>query len=291
MIPVKSRPRKSWLYVPADKKEWYERLAANEADLLVLDLEDAVGKAQKETARRILVQEAPKTKAFSVKEFFVRVNAVGSSHFLHDIEAVKKLSPAPAGIVLPKLKSGEEIKELERRLKDFFPSLEIVPVIELLEAEYRVVEILQASDRIRWVQFAESGDYSLDFGRFGKTLDAMADPEALDFALRVLKACKMLRKGIVDGAHLNIKDPAGLKKRCEWAFGIGFEGKAAIHPDQVAVINPAFSPDNEKIDLAREMVGLYEEKGGTESFIPHRGSFLTPPKYEAAKRFLKKHGK
>ncbi len=285
---MKTPFRRSWLCVPANRKEWYERLAGLDADALVLDLEDGVPEALKETARETLISSAAKTEAFQKKGFFVRVNAIETPFFSKDLKAVLRSLPDLDGIVLPKVRGADDILKVDAALKG--TDLEIVPILELLEAEQNAVKILQASPRIRCVHFAESGDYGLEFGLFTRHFDAMIDPVAAQFALTALKAAKMTGKEIADGAYLDIGDLEGLKKRCLWAREIGFDGKVALHPKQATIINRWMTPDPETKKMAREIVRTYEQNLASSSFVPLKGSFITPPKYEAAKRFLKKHG-
>ncbi len=116
----------------------------------------------------------------------------------------------------------------------------------------------------------------------------MADPVAADFALNMIKASKAAKKSLIDGAHLDIKNLKSLKMRCEWAFKMGFDGKAAMHPNQIPLINKEMMPSTQAIKEAEKMVEVYEKGSEVSSFVPHQNGFITPPKYRAAKLFLKK---
>lgn len=284
---MQQNPRRSWLYVPADKEEWFVRLQGSQADVVVLDLEDGVAEGRREIARKTLSNLKSRQGIFGGRTVFIRMNAIYSKDFSQDLKVVRALKKLVTGVVLPKVEYPKEVVRLDRLLKG--TKLEIVPVIEMLQGERRAYEIAESSRRITALQFAESGDYGLDFGLFGKTFDASRDLIATDFAIRVIKTAKSADLMVLDGAYLNIRDLNGLKERCKWAVEMGFDGKAALHPDQTAVIDEAFSPKQETIQKAREMIQRYEMEGKTGAFVPFEGSFITPPIYKMAKRFLKKY--
>jgi len=275
--------RRSWLYVPASKEKWYENLSKYDADVFVLDLEDSVPQHSKNFARETLLK--CNSAIPDDKEFFVRINAVQSVDFSKDIQIIPKLVPKLDGIALPKIRNPKEVKILEKAIEN--TNLEIVPIIEVLEGERNVYQIVKSSKRINFVQWGETGDYSLDFGLFNDYLDAMFHPIATHFACNVVKCCKINEKPILDGAYLNIRDINGLEKKCNWAIGFGFDGKAALHPLQLSTINRVFTVDESKIQKAEEIISIYENAVGS-SCIPYGSSFIAEPQYKSAKRFLER---
>lgn len=286
---MKPPHRRSWLVVPAHQEAWYPRLERYEADALVIDFEDGVPEGMKSMARAVFAAQADKVPALKSKHIFLRVNGIETPHFEKDIEVLMALEKHGCidGVVLPKVCSPQDIQNLESRLGK--RKMEIVPILEVLEGERYVLEILNASRQIRCVHFAESGDYGLEFGIFDRHLDASKDLLAADFAAHVLKAGHMTGKVVIDGAYLEIQDLKGLEQRCRWASRMGFEGKIALHPSQIAMINQSMPPLPEDIEKAREIVRVYEGSPDSQAFLRHGGSFITPPKYEAAKRYLKKY--
>lgn len=281
---AKKLRRRSWLYVPAIKHRWYPRLKGLDADVFVLDLEDSVAPNKKDEARLALTEKSKDISIMGERPFFVRVNHQETQYYQRDIKTVFEIRSKLKGVVLPKVSSASEIGRLEEDIAD----LEIVPIIETLRGEKNASEIINASPRICCIQWGESADYSLDYRRFPKPLDAMTDPVALDFAIAILKEARIAGKEVMDGLFLDYKDAEGLKKRCEWAFDIGFEGKVAIHPDQIPIINSCFTPDEKAFEEAREIIMTYET-ATSNGIAPYRGSFIHKPGYLAAKKFLKKY--
>jgi citrate lyase subunit beta/citryl-CoA lyase len=282
----KTQLRRSWLYVPASKQEWYPSLSNSDADVLILDLEDGVPDDYKSRAREILSNEVKTNFTFREKEFFVRINGIDSGDFLPDVKTSLGLLPHLCGILLPKVRNAQDVLKLEAMIKD--TPLEIVPTIETLEGENNAKEIMNATGRIHAVQWGENGDYSLDFGRFHPRLDAMTDPVALHFAVTIIKEAKRSKKMLLDGLSLVVNDSAGLDRRCEWAVSMGFDGKGALHPSQVGPINRAFTLSAEALEEAREIVKIYEETHQCNSFVSYKGGYITPPRYKSAKALLTK---
>jgi citrate lyase beta subunit len=279
--------RRSWLNLPAHFSQWYPKLETSPADVLVLDLEDAVPADLKDKARNTITKLAPKTAALIEKDFFVRINGTNTKEYEEDLAAIKRLKRHPDGVILPMVREHKEILDLDKRLKDL--SLEIVPVIELLDGEHNIIEIARASERVKWVQFAETGDYGTDYGLFGKGFDAMRDPIATDFAVRILKACHMLGKFVTDSAYPEIKNSEGLSKRCEWAARMGFHGKIALHPGQIETIHQSFTIKDEELQKARDIIEAFENNKTEKSIFIDGEQMINPPIYESAKKVLKRH--
>ncbi len=272
--------------MPAHRVNWYERLAATEADVLILDLEDGVPESDKQSARRSLLKFHSHIAPRPHQRLFLRINGKGSNHYEADLSLTHQLAPIFSGLLLPKVKSPEEIADLESKKPSDW---EIIPTIELLEGEAQMDKII-ASPAIQTIQFGESGDYSVDFGFFERRLDAMKDPVAQEFAIRAVKTCKAMKKNIIDGVFLNLKNSSGLRKRCQWAFRLGFDGKAAIHPKQVAIINRWMFPTPAELHSAKQIIEIYKKSAKAGGFVAFHGGFITPPIYKAAQIFLKKYG-
>ncbi len=275
------KKRRSWLYIPAIKTDWYQQLHQLHSDVYVFDLEDSIAPQQKKLARDCFAQHiASLPEQHTV---FVRINNVATAEFSDDMQMLEQLEIPIRGIVVPKVSSADDIHLVENY--QLSGPMEIVPIIETLAGEHNVESIINASKRIHYVQWGESADYSTDYGKFPQPFDAEQDALALDFACRVLKAGAHHHKHILDGLFLDYHDKAGLKHRCQWAQTMGFVGKVVIHPQQIEIVKQGFTPTQNDWDYANKIVSTYEAK--IESgLVPFEGSFIHRPLYLNAKKFV-----
>ena len=103
----------------------------------------------------------------------------------------------------------------------------------------------------------------------------MTDAVATHFFINILKAAKLAGLQVMEGPFLELDNSEGLKKRCAWARQMGFDGKVAFHPKQLATINNCFSPDPQDISEARAIVQAYEEQN--TAIISYQGRHILPP--------------
>ena len=235
---------RSKLFVPASRPELFAKALAGEADALSFDLEDAVDESRKDAARRELGKFLAALPDNHGKTLIVRVNALGTKHFEADLEAV--VGTAVDIVNLPKPESPDDVRECAHALGKVeraygVEPVSIMPNIESPKALRLAAEIATASPRVVGLQ-AGWGDLiePLDIERYNPAMI-----EALQLQIRVAAG----EAGIwaYDGAWAAFKDIDGLRREAAGARRLGFLGKSAIHPSQVAVINEVFRPTDEEI--------------------------------------------
>ena len=260
---------RSKLFVPASRPELFAKALSGPADALSFDLEDAVDESRKESARRELAKFLQSLPANTGKTIIVRVNGVGTRHFEADLEAI--VGPGLDIVNLPKPESADEVREcahaLSRieRLRGLQP-LSIMPNIESPKALRLAAEIATSSPRVVGLQ-AGWGDLiePLDIERYDP-----ATITALQLQIRI--AAGEAGVWAFDGAWAHIKDTEGLRREAQGARRLGYLGKSAIHPSQVAIINEVFRPTDEEIahalkvvqaarDAAEQGIGAYTVNG------------------------------
>lgn len=289
--------RRSLLYFPASRGEWYGKLCKYDADVFIFDLEDAVKecKISKDFARKTLV-ETRKSKCLFKKEIFIRVNSIKSPYFQEDARAIFRLDIIPDAIVLPKVESVEEIRELERILSRYekkknLKPFEIVPTIETLKGEENAKSILKSSKRITTVQFGENGDYEASYGSL-IPFDARKDPLSNDFLVRILKLTRLYNLLFIDGVYFkkaeNKKDKKELEERCKYIKMLGGAGKAVIHPSQISIVNKIFSLDQKIIEENERKIKEYESylktKNNHSAYYRKGTHLIGPTEYRNAKK-------
>ena len=227
-----------------------------EADILIFDLEDAVPYEEKERAR---LEVAKVLESQAKKSIYVRVNSLSSCLAIEDIRFLLKYPLK--GFVVPKVNDSTDVAKvawlLECYESESAPSaakLNIIPIVETAIGVLNASAIARAHERLTGIMFGAI-DYLLDIG--GNHDDE--DTSLIFGRSAVVTACRGNGLWPIDTVYANFKDPEGLLKDCRRAKTMGFGGKACIHPAQVSVINPAFSPRPEEVDWAKKVIAAYEE--------------------------------
>ena len=240
-----SGPR-SQLIMPANRTDMLTKAPSYGADALVFDLEDSVPLDEKPKARALAREFIGKHKTNST--IYVRVNGLRTGMLEADLEAVAV--DGLVGIKLPKAESAEEIHrvdamlaELERKRGLAHGSIGIGPTLESAKGVWFVYEIASASPRIQSVMpgTAQDADLQTDLGYASS---AAGDNDVLYYIRsRVLLAARAAGvTHVLDGVYANIRDPEGLRIRCEAARRLGYRGKQVIHPNQIETVNRIFTP-------------------------------------------------
>ena len=230
------------------------------ADEIVIDLEDAVAPAAKDEARRLAAGVlraglgAPGTVA-------VRVNALDSGWCHRDVlELVEQAGPAIDSLVLPKAERAEDVRWLDRflgMLGERASGIRLQALVETAGGLERAGEIAAAGPRVEAVILGYA-DLAASLGR--ATRDD--PPERWLHAQEVvLVAARAAGVQAIDGPFLGIRDHEALRLRAEHARALGFDGKWAVHPDQVPVLNELFTPRAEEFERANAIVAALEGEG------------------------------
>jgi len=255
-----SGPR-SIMTVPANRADMLEKAPRYGADGLIFDLEDSVPVAEKPKARALAAEYIGRHK--NITSCYVRVNALETGMTAEDIDAIAV--EGLVGVKLPKTESADMIQTVDALLaaaetKRGLPagSIGIEVGLESAKGIWFAGEILSASKRVHSVMIgtAEDGDLQTDLGY---TWSAEGR-EVLYARSRVLLAARAAGiEHALDGAYSNVRDPAGLRTCCEAARRLGYRGKSAIHPGQIAIINEIFRPSAQEIDYYRRVIAAFDD--------------------------------
>jgi citrate lyase subunit beta / citryl-CoA lyase len=242
-----NNPRRSVLYMPGSNARALEKARSLDADVLILDLEDAVAPAQKVHARE-QVLAAVKEGGYGRRELVVRVNAFDTEWGRHDIEAFAR-APISA-LCLPKVESAAEIHAVVQVLQQAGadPSLKLWAMAETPRGILAVAEIAGAHPRMDGIVLGTSD--------LAKDLRVPHTPQRLGM-LTSLGMCVLAARAhgidVFDGVHLDLDDEQGLLRACEQGVELGFDGKTLIHPKQIDVTNQVFSPSDETLARAEKI--------------------------------------
>lgn len=278
------------LFVPATRPDRIDKALSAGADMVIIDLEDAVAHALKVEAREIARK---KVLEHSQRKLMVRVNGLGSGHNRKDLESIAHASLT--GIILPKVESGEQIREIHERLLDCERDRGITSgsfcVIALIESARGVQNVFRifsepiTPDRAFLAAFG-AADYSLDIG-----INLSRDGAELNYPRsRIAVACRAAGKEppVDTPFMIDLKNLDALRADALRAKGLGFQGKLCIHPSQVGPCNEIFSPTPEEILYARRVVESFEksEAGGIGA-LQLDGKFIDYPVVERSRRIIR----
>lgn len=263
--PDPSIPLRSLLFTPGSNEKMLAKAPHSGADAALFDLEDSVAPDMKEKARPMVRQAMEELRATkgAPPVITVRVNDVTTGLLEGDLEAIA--CPELDAIKLAMTNSAADIRtadailtrvESERDLEE--NSIGIIALIETAEGLYNCHDICTAAGRVVGIGIgsAEGGDLSNALG-----CEWEADGSTLLYARS--KALADARAAGVpfptDGPFTRFRDPDGCRADAIMARKLGYVGKAAIHPNQVAILNEVFSPDAERVSYLREMIDVYYE--------------------------------
>ena len=247
------RPRRSALYVPASNARALQKARTLPADVLLLDLEDAVAPAAKEEARRQAVA-ALAEGGFGHREVVLRVNGAGTPWGAADLAAAAR-SGADA-VLLPKVEGAEAVRDAERALvaAGAPPELRLWCMIETPRGVLGAAAIAAASPRLACL-VAGTSDLVKELGARptpGRA-EVLTSLQLLVLAARAEGLCAL------DGVQLDLADEAGLESACRQGRDLGFDGKTLVHPGQLAAANRLFAPDAAEVEEARRVVAAHAE--------------------------------
>ncbi len=240
------RLRRSLLYVPASSEAMLRKAGSRGADVLIVDLEDGVlpdakGAARSQAERLWLEVD------LASAEVLLRVNAPGTPWHDADVEAAARIRPA--GVVLPKCEEPERVAAVAARLG----ATPLFLMIETARGVLAAAELARAP-RVDGLLFGAAD--------FRASLRAGRDPDEAELLVArsaLVLAARAAGTEVFDTPFFEYRDEAGLERSARRARTLGFDGKTAIHPGQVAVINRVFAPTAEEIERAKAVVAALEE--------------------------------
>lgn len=289
-------PRRSLHFVPGGNEKMFAKALGLDADGLILDLEDAVPPDRK-VATRPIIREWLAKGDFGGRERWVRMNPIATRLGHEDLE--ETIAGRPDGYVVPKPRAAGDIREIAQLL-DGLEHRHGIPngatrlvliATETPEGLLNIREVAAASPRVVAISWGVE-DLSAAMG-LPQTRDAEGRYLDIPRYARTMCAVAAAAAGVeaLDAVYTDIADLAGLRRECEEAVAMGFAGKISIHPNQIPVINAAFTPTREAIAEARELVAAFaeHEKRGAYAFT-FKGQMVDAPHLTRARKILARAG-
>lgn len=294
---------RSLLFVPGDSERKLAKSISVGADAVIVDLEDSISGPLKATARGLGAEFVKHAASLRVADgggvaaprVFVRINGLHSPYWEDDLRAV--VGYRPSGILLPKARNGEDI----HRLSVMLGSLEeahglgderlaiMALVTETSQSLFALSSYINASTRLCGLAWGAE-DLSAEVG----SLSVRDETGAWTSPFRLVRdltlfAATAAGVSAIDTVYTDIRNLDGLRFEAQAAARDGFGGKLALHPDQVPVINAAFSPDPVLVERAARIVALFESTPGT-GVVTLDGQMLDRPHLEKARQLLARSG-
>ena len=284
--PISAR---SWLFAPGDSEKKMTKAMEGAADIVLIDLEDAVAPESK-VAARAMVHDFIKANAAQRQRLWVRINPFDGPYTLGDLAAVMPANPG--GIMLPKVYGRADVDKLDHCLS----ALEVANGIE--EGSTPVIVLVTETAEAMF----HTGDYkgaprvvALTWGAedladsVGASSNRNADG-SYSFTYELARSLTVLgaaTAGVtaIETISADFRDLDALRRRAEGVRRDGFRGMLAIHPAQVEVINEAFTPTAEEVAEAQEIVDIFAANPGVGA-IGWKGGMLDRPYLARAQRLL-----
>lgn len=276
---------RSFLFAPGNHARKVDKVFGCGADNVILDLEDAVARAEKVATRALVVEALKRPRRGGA---YIRVNAFATEFCYGDAAAV--VGPGLDGIILPMVESREQIMafdwlvgSLERERGMSLGGIDIIPIIETAKGIANVRAIAAAGTRVKRMAFG-AGDYTLDVN-----MEWTLGESELEHARAEMVVASRAGglEAPIDTVWVHIKDLDGLASSAKRARQLGFQGKMCIYPPQVELVNRAFTPTEKEVAFAQRVVAAFAEaeRAGSSS-IQLDGYFIDYPIVYKAQRTL-----
>jgi citrate lyase subunit beta/citryl-CoA lyase len=261
-------PRRSCLSVPGSSEKMMAKAVGLGADMVFLDLEDAVAPLEKEGARAKVVK-AINEQDWGETVLCVRVNAWDTEWTYRDvIEVVEGASERLDELMLPKVQTAGDVHALDLLLTQIEKTtgrqsrVGIEAQIETARGLINVEEICAASDRLETIILGPVDmSASMEMPSLAGGLDIPDYPgDYFHYAfVKILMAGRANGLQVIDGPYVKVRDPEGFREFCKRTQILGYDGKWALHPDQVTILNEMFGTSQEQFDRAVDILEAYEK--------------------------------
>ena len=244
------RPRRTLLFMPGSNARALEKAKTLAADGFIFDLEDAVAPDAKAFARQ-QIAAAVGSRGYGRREILVRINGLDTSLWMDDLATV--VAAGPDGVVVPKVESAGQLKQVAGRLGG-------LPIWAMIETPTGILHaaVIAAEARGAGVPLAGFIIGPNDIARETRMRMVKGRGPMLPALSLCVFAARASGIDILDGVYNDFSDNEGFVQECAQARDLGFDGKTLIHPSQIEACNAAFTPPAEEIARARDIIAAFE---------------------------------
>ena len=246
----KIKVRRSFIFTPGLNPEMFPKALASGADMVCIELEDGIALKDKDEARKNTINSLKTLEIKNDVELVVRVNCQRTKPGLLDLEAFISSKLNVKALMLPKVKTPDEITFIDDLLTDCNLDTDLHVIMETNEALENIYDIAHASKRI----------VALYFGGVDMAAELRVPNsyENLIYARsKLVHAGASVGIDVIDVPYLDLEDMDGMKKEAELVRNLGFTGKGSIHPKQINILNEVFTPSKEEIIKAKRIIDQF----------------------------------
>ncbi|CAM3856928.1 HpcH/HpaI aldolase/citrate lyase family protein [Litorimonas haliclonae] len=262
---------RSQLFVPGNREDRFEKACQAGADLVCIDLEDAVGPSEKDAARESVLNWLSRTEHRNVS---LRINGLDTEVGEKDIAALSKSGLTLPFVMIPKVASKEQLDSLSKRLPE-----KLGPFFAIIESALGLINAEEIFSHPR-----------VSVGMYG-AIDYAGEVDCdLAWETHLFARCKLVAAAaaydvqLFDTPHIHVRDLADCEATTLQAKALGIHARSAIHPAQIERIHSALMPTDDEISYAQRVVAAYEEANGNVVLLD--GKFIEEPVVKRARRVL-----
>ena len=247
----KIKVRRSFIFTPGLNPEMFPKALASGADMVCIELEDGIAIKDKDEARKNTINALKTLEVKNDVELVVRVNCQRTKPGLLDLEAFISSKLKVKALMLPKVKTPDEITFIDDLLSDCNLDTDLHVIMETNEALENIYDIAHSSKRI----------VALYFGGVDMAAELRVPNsyENLIYARsKLVHAGASVGVDVIDVPYLDLEDMNGMKKEAELVRNLGFTGKGSIHPKQINILNKVFTPSEEEITKAKKIIDQFK---------------------------------
>ena len=248
----KIKVRRSFIFTPGLNPEMFPKALASGADMVCIELEDGIAIKDKDEARKHTINALKTLEVKNDVELVVRVNCQRTKPGLLDLEAFISSKLKVKALMLPKVKTPDEITFIDDLLSDCNLDTDLHVIMETNEALENIYDIAHSSKRI----------VALYFGGVDMAAELRVPNsyENLVYARsKLVHAGASVGVDVIDVPYLDLEDMNGMKKEAELVRNLGFTGKGSIHPKQISILNEIFTPSEEEISKAKRIMDQFKK--------------------------------
>jgi len=260
--------RRSFIFCPGNRPDMIPKALSSRADMVCIDLEDAIIPDHKNIARIETVKAFDNLFIPKGVETLIRINDVNSQDGIEDIEAILNTNIAVSGLMLPKIQSVEEIIILENKIKEKDKDLNLHIIIETNRGLEKAWDIAQSSSLIKSLLFG-GVDMSADLGCNGDWFSLLYARS------KVVHAAAGAGIDSIDVPFLDLGDMEGMNNEAKKSKNLGFSGKGSIHPKQIDQLNQVFTPSEEEVAYANKVIKAFNN--ASDGLVVVDGKLIEKP--------------
>ena len=260
--------RRSFIFCPGNKPDMIPKALSSGADMVCIDLEDAIIPEHKDISRSSTISAFEDISVPHGVETLIRINDVNSKDGKEDIKAILESFNTASGLMLPKIQNVNEIIDLEKQIKLANKNLNLHIIIETNKGLENAWNIAQSSALIKSLLFG-GVDMSADLGCNGDWMSLLYARS------RVVHAAAGAGIDSIDVPFLDLEDMEGMRQEAQKSKNLGFSGKGSIHPKQIALLNKVFTPSESEIEYANKVIKAFNE--ASDGLVVVDGKLIEKP--------------